>query len=159
MWEYNVNKEQMFYSKEDFMEGDVKALINLKERTIELVGPQKFVEKYLDQYSSFIEKWKTSDSVTSENRIETKEEKKKGESKKTRISAKSGCSERIRALMIEDYFSESRGVNDIVVWLKDQKSVTYQTNQVSAALSAIIKSTNPKIRRFKEGGVYKYCNI
>ncbi len=44
------------------MEGDVKALINLKDGTIQLEGPQKFVEKYLDKYKSIIERGHPSTS-------------------------------------------------------------------------------------------------
>jgi hypothetical protein len=137
----------------------VKAVINIGEASIQLEGPRDFVEKYLEKYGYFVEKWQKSPPASGKTTVEDKVKGKPAKTKRPRLVAKSGCSERIRALISENYFVEPRTSNEVMIWLKDQKSVTYKINQVAAALSTIIKSKSSKLRRFKEDGVYKYCNV
>lgn len=88
----------------------VKAVINLKEGTLQLEGPQEFVEKYLNQYDSIIKNWKTFSLVSSrEGKGEVEEEAPK----RTRIKASkpkgtSSCTGRIRTLISENYFESPK---------------------------------------------------
>lgn len=137
------------------MEGDVKALINLKDGTIQLEGPQDFVEKYLDKYHPIIEKGAKSASIP-----EKKEEENEGEKaiqKRTRTAkSKAGptCGEKIRELINEGFFKEPKTGGQITEHLKSQKGLIYLSKDVAANLKRLFDKGN--IKRITEGGVFKY---
>ena len=85
----------------------VKAVINVGEVTIQLEGPREFVERYLDQYQSIIEKGLTSTSISRVTSKETKVEKaEKPAPKRTRtVRPKAGpaCGEKIREIIGEGF--------------------------------------------------------
>ena len=135
----------------------VKAAINLKEGVIELEGPQEFVEKYLEKYESRIKEGKTFSS-SSDKEDKTNIRKAGSKRQKTRGSkGTASCMGRIRTLIDEDFFKEPKNSKEVVEWLKDQKGITHTSGQVSAALNQLIKSNT--LRRFKEGKIFKYCNL
>ncbi len=137
----------------------VKAVINLKEGTLQLEGPQEFVEKYLDQYDSIIKNWKTFFQL-SPKEVEGEVEEASSKRKRTRITKPKGtssCMGRIRNLIDENYFKDPRTSTEVMNWLKEQKGALYDSSPITAALNQFIKSS--KLRRIKEGkGPYKYCN-
>ncbi len=138
----------------------VKASINLKEGTLQLEGPQEFVEKYLDQYNHLIKNWKTTSLLPPEEESEAKEILSKRT--KTIIQKPKGtpsCMGRIRSLIDENYFKELKTSTEILNYLKEQKGATYESGPVTAALNQLIKKG--ALRRIKEGnkGPYKYCNL
>jgi len=138
----------------------VKAIINLKEGLIQLEGPQEFVEKYLDQYQSIIEKEQKLPLLAPEEAVKNKVEEvatKRTRTKGLKPKGTASCMGRIRTLINEDYFKEPRNSTEVMNWLKEQKGATYTSGPVTAALNQLIKSNT--LRRFKEGkGAYKYCN-
>ena len=136
----------------------VKASISVGDASIQLEGSQEFVEKYLDQYASLIQRWHELPKPRAEAAKVSEAKKEEAAPKRTRVVSPKGtsCGDRIRALIDENYFAETRGVSEITNWLKDQKGATYNVNQVAAALTHIIRSG--KLRRIKEAGGYKYTN-
>ena len=138
----------------------VKATITIGDTSIQLEGPQEFVEKYLERYYSVVEKLPISTNVGASITPQDKIKETGTPRKRTRSATAKGtpsCASRIRTLISENYFTEPRGVSDIVSWLKDQKGTTYQINQVGASLTTLIRSK--ELRRVKEEGkAYKYVN-
>ncbi len=135
----------------------VKVVINLKEGILHLEGPQEFVEKYLNLYRPDASKWKSV--ISQEGEVKTKEEAtaKRTRTRTARTKVGPSCGERIRGLIAEDYFKDLRTSTEVMNYLKDQKGITYNIELVTATLSNIIKSG--KLRRIKEGKIYKYCNV
>lgn len=136
----------------------VKAVISIGEASIQLEGSQEFVEKYLDQYHPLIERWHELPKSHAEA-TKVSEVKKEAIPKRTRVmkpKAGPSCGDRIRTLIGENYFAELRSARDLVNWLKDQKGVVYSIENITASLSNILRSG--KLRRVREGGVYKYTN-
>lgn len=132
----------------------VKATINVKEGILQLEGPQEFVEKYLEIYRPNASTWQTA--LLQRGEVKTKEEAPK----RTRaVKPKVGpsCAERVRILIGEDYFKDPKTNIEITNWLREQKGITYEAKTVAAALNYLIKSG--KLRRFKEEGVFRYCNV
>ena len=135
-----------------------KASISVGDASIQLEGSQEFVEKYLDQYASLIQRWYELPKSRAETAKASESKKEEAAPKRTRVVMPKGasCGDRIRTLIDENYFAEPKGASEITKWLKDQKGVTYNVNQVTASLTGIIRSQ--KLRRVKDAGVYKYIN-
>lgn len=122
------------------MEGDVKALINLKDGTIQLEGPQKFVEKYLDQYDSLIKNVKTFSPVSpAKEKPVTESEEAPKRTRTVRPKAGSACGEKISVLMSEGFFKEQRTREDVQKKLLE-KGVRYESGLISATLNNFFKS-------------------
>ena len=139
----------------------VKAVINIGEVTIQLEGPQTFVEKYLDQYHSIIEKGLTSTSISHVTSKETKVEKaEKPAPKRTRIvRPKAGPpkSEKILELINEGFFKEQRTTADVRERLLE-KGVRYESGLTSATLNNLFNSG--KLERTGVGrGAKYYSNV
>jgi len=138
----------------------VKAVINLKEGTLQLEGPREFVEKYLNQYDSIIKNWEKLYPLTPEKK---KIEVEKVTPKRTKPRAAkpkgiSSCMGRIRNLIDENYFKDPKTGTEVKDWLEEQKGVTYMSGPISGALNKLVQSG--KLRRFRESKKepYKYCN-
>jgi hypothetical protein len=134
----------------------VKAVINLQEGIVELEGPQDFVEKYLELYRPDAKKWQVALSEKGESK--TKEKAPAKRARAVRPKAGTSCTGRIRNLIDEGYFKDPRTSVEVRNWLKEQKGAPYSDGPVTAALLYLIKSPG-NLRRFKEGKVYKYCNV
>jgi len=130
----------------------VKVTINAKEGIVELEGPLKFVEKYLNLYYPDASKGQSALSPKCE--LKTKEEAPK---RTRKPKGAPSCLGRIRTLISEDYFKEPRTSTEVMNWLKEQKAAIYDSRPVTAALSNLIKSV--MLRRSKEDKEpYKYYN-
>jgi hypothetical protein len=118
------------------------------------------VENCLKQYATLLQIDKKTNEAESEKKDNvTTAVKQEAPMKRNRASKMPGspsCADRIRALIDESYFTQTRSANDIQSYLKDQKGAPYNTNQITAALAQILRSG--KLRRIKEEGVYKYIN-
>ena len=137
----------------------VKVSISVGDTSIQLEGPQEFVERYLDKYSSLIEKSRSSPPSRAEAEETIESEENETSTKLTRTMeprSEASCSDRIRALIDENYFDEPRGIGEVVNWLKDSKGFIYNANQVAASLISITRSG--KLRQFGKTGSYKYMS-
>lgn len=133
----------------------VKAVISIGEASIQLEGPQAFVEKYLELYRPDASKWQTA--LSQKGEVKTKEEAPSRRIRAVKPKAGPSCADRIHTLINEDYFKDTKTSTEVMNFLREQKGIPYETKHVTAALLYIIKSG--KLRRFKEGGVYRYCNV
>lgn len=138
----------------------VKAAIRLGDASIELEGPQEFVEKYLDQYRSLIEIWRQLPK-SREELTKTSEAVKPVVAPRKRVRGKKpagapGCTTRIRTLISENYFAQPKVYSEVLNYLKDEKGVTYSDKPITSSLLYLVKQS--ELRRFKEGKTYKYTN-
>jgi len=117
------------------MEDEVKALINLKDGTIQLEGPKEFVEKYLDKYQPYIEKGAKSASIPERKAEENKAEKSAAKRTRT-VRPKSGpaCGEKIGELISEGFFKEQRTREEVQKRLLEKGKI-YESSLVSATLN------------------------
>jgi hypothetical protein len=131
----------------------VKAVINLKEGTLQLEGPQQFVEKYLDQYNSMIQSWKTFSSLPPE--AKTKDEKEVTPKRTRAVRPKAGpaCGEKISELIGEGFFKEQRTREEVTKKLLE-KGIRYDSSLISATLNNFFRSG--KIEKTGVGRNAKY---
>lgn len=133
----------------------VKAVISIGEASIQLEGPQEFVEKYLNEYKSMIEKGHIPTSTSHKALIEKEAEKPIPKRTRT-VKPKAGptCAEKIRELISEGYFKEPKTTAEISEYLMKQKGYVNTTKDVSANLKGMFD--RGPIKRIKEGNAFKY---
>lgn len=120
----------------------VKAVINIGEVTIQLEGPREFVERYLDQYQSIIEKGLTSTSISHVTSKETKVKKvEKPAPKRIRtVKSKVGptATAKIQELVDESYFKEQKTRVDVQEELL-KRGLRYESGLISAVLNNLFR--------------------
>ncbi len=136
----------------------VKAAISIGGVSIQLEGTRDFVEKYLDEYKSILEKGHTLISTISTSHKAPKEiEMEKPAPKRTRTTkSKAGptCADKIRELVSEEYFKEPKTTAEISEYLMKQKGYVNTTKDVSANLKGMFD--RGQIKRIQEGNTFKY---
>ncbi len=129
-----------------------KAIINLKEGSIQLEGPQEFVEKYLDQYKQLIVSLpiahKTSKTADTVETVKDKTPKRK-----PRTRTGPGCTEEMQKLLDEGYFKEVRIRADVQNELLSRGN-RFESKEVSAVLNNLFKAG--KLKRTGAGKNAKY---
>jgi len=136
----------------------VKAVISIGEVSIQLEGSQEFVEKYLDQYKSTIEKAHTSTYTSRRTSVEKELEKPTPKRIRTvRPRAGPACSEKIRELIGGGLFKEQRTTTDVQQQLRD-KGVRYEISLVSATLNNLFRSGKLEKTGVGRGAKY-YSNV
>ncbi len=129
----------------------VKALINMRDGTIQLEGPEKFVEKYLDQYKNII---LTSAPIKTSKIADTTEKTtEKTSRKRQKKGTGQSCSPRIIELLSEGYFKEPRTRAEVQQELLN-RGYRFEGREVSATL--INYFTSGKLRRTGAGSTAKY---
>ena len=135
----------------------VKAVISIGEVTIQLEGPREFVERYLDQYQSIIEKGLSSTSTSRRTSKETEVEKaEKAAPKRTRtVKSKAGptATSKIQELIDESYFKEPKTRVDVQEELL-KRGVRYESSIISAVLNNLFKGN--KLLKTGVGNKAKY---
>ncbi len=132
----------------------VKAAINIGDFSIQLEGPQEFVEKYLDQYQPVIEKGYTSISTSHKAPKETETEKPAPKRTRTiRPKAGPACGEKISELISKEFFKEQRTREDVQKQLLE-KGLRYESSLISATLNNFFNSG--KIEKTGVGRNAKY---
>jgi hypothetical protein len=136
-----------------------KLIIDLQAGRIEVDGDEKFVER---MYSEFRE---ATLQKLSNGTFERSSVDQKGEQESSAASPARGrrrgkvggpsCASRIEALKGEDFFKTPRSPAEVREKLAEKGS-TYDSNNIAAALSNLTKAS--KVRRFKDGGNWKYQN-
>jgi hypothetical protein len=134
------------------MVGDVKALINLKDGTIQLEGPKEFVEKYLDKYDIMIKNSKTFTPL-SPNKEKPEAEEAPKRTRVVRPKAGPACGEKISELISEGFFKEQRTREEVQKKLLE-KGLRYESGIISATLNNFFKSG--KIEKTGVGRNAKY---
>jgi len=118
----------------------VKAVINFGEISIQLEGPRDFVEKYLDEYKSILEKGRKATTTPTKT---TKGDKpgKSAPKRKGTAKSKSGpsCLGSVKNLIEEGYFKETRERADVQKHLLS-KGLRFESKHVSAALNNCFSS-------------------
>jgi len=140
----------------------VKVVISIGESSIQLEGPQEFVEKYLEKYDSIIESWNVSPvSIRPVEKESVADKEQKEAQKKKRIrktSAGPVCSDKIRELLNEGFFKELKGTAEVTKALQEIKGLRYESNLVSATLISMF-DRNELQRTFKGKRPYYYSNV
>jgi len=132
----------------------VKATINLKDGLIQLEGPQEFVEKYLNEYKSIIEKGHTSIPTSHKAPKETETEKPAAKrTRTTRSKAGPSCGDKISELISEGFFKDQRTREDVQKRLLE-KGVRYDSSLISATLNNLFHRHN--IEKTSVGRKAKY---
>jgi hypothetical protein len=112
-----------------------KAIINIKEGTIQLEGPQDFVEKYLEKYYPAIqEKVEKLPEKQEERDVDTRNLENSLQKRTRKSKSGPSCSEKIRELISEGYFREPRLRPEVQTHLLDQKGLRFEGKYVSASL-------------------------
>ncbi len=136
----------------------VKAVINLKEGTVQLEGPQEFVEKYLDKYDSIVTNWKTVSPLSPKKEEEGEIEEPIPKRTRT-VRPKTGppCGEKTRELISAGFFKEQRTSTDVQQQLLE-KGNRYDVSLVSATLNNLFRAG--KLERTGVGrGAKYYSNV
>jgi hypothetical protein len=132
--------------------------VNLKEGVIDIEGEKDFVEQVYKDFKPELLKFvglpKTG-AVTAPDGA--KPEDKPSPKAKPSGSKKNGpsCASRILAIKTEKFFEAPRALKEISDKL-EEKGTIYNSNQVSAALTNLIKRT--ELRRVKKDGSWVYQN-
>ncbi|OGN98133.1 MAG: hypothetical protein A2Y89_07125 [Chloroflexi bacterium RBG_13_51_18] len=138
------------------MTGDVKALINLKDGTIQLEGPQEFVEKYLDQYKQLIVGLPTAHK-TSKTAETIPIESDKTPKRKTRAKSGPTCTQKVQELLDEAYFKQPKTREDVQNELLN-RGLRFSSSEVSARLINFFNSG--KLKRTGTGkNAQYYSNV
>jgi hypothetical protein len=135
----------------------VKALINLKDGTIQLEGPQEYVEKYLDKYDPMIKEWKPFSTLPQEG--ESREVEKPVTKRTRTVKPKAGpsCLGSVRSLVEEGYFKEPRLRKDVQERLLS-KGLRFESKYVSAALNNLF-SGGTLLRKGVGTSAQYYSNV
>lgn len=111
----------------------VRAVITIGENSIQLEGPQEFVEKYLEQYK-FLASGTQKTTKPSERAPETtREETDTTKKRKVRIKTGPSCTEKIRELITNGYFREPRTRADVQGQLLNE-GTRFESKDASATL-------------------------
>jgi len=132
----------------------VKAVISIGEASIQLEGPQEFVEKYLNEYKYLIEKGRTSYRTSKENEAAKTEKYAPRRTKPIKSKAGPTCAEKIRELISEGFFKEPKTSSQIEEYLKKQKGAIYTSKDIAANLKNMFDRGH--IKRIMENKVFKY---
>jgi len=108
----------------------VKVVISIGEASIQLEGPQEFVEKYLELYRPDASKWQTS-LKTSKEQVAEKHVPKRTRTAKPKAGP--SCLGSVKKLIGEGYFKEPRERSDVQKHLLS-KGLRFESKVVSAAL-------------------------
>ena len=132
----------------------VKAVISIGEISIQLEGPQDFVEKYLNDYEAIIKKGLTS-TPASHKASEDKETGRPATKRTRTVKSKAGptCGEKISELISEGFFKGQRTREDVQKQLLE-KAVRYDSGLISATLNNLFNSG--KIEKTGAGRNAKY---
>ncbi|HEY54806.1 MAG TPA: hypothetical protein G4N91_00795 [Dehalococcoidia bacterium] len=110
----------------------VKAVISIGEASIQLEGPQEFVEKYLDQYKQLIASPPTAPK-TSKTAETTEKEKAKTLKRKPGTKTGPTCTQKLRELLDEGYFKQPKTRKDVQGELLKRGS-RFSSSEVSSRL-------------------------
>jgi hypothetical protein len=135
---------------------NAKVLINTHAGTIELEGEDSFVRTYLDKLIPIIERApfgtgsadKGGDARTGEAG-----QPKTRTRRSTQTPIGESCRDRVKKLRDDGFFSERRGISEIVQGLGAQGHV-HNVNQVGAALTTMFERN--EILRTPVEGKFKY---
>ena len=116
-----------------------KAVINLKEGTIQLEGPVEFVREYLNWFAQ----WGTEGMPEGTRSVPKPEaERGKRRTRRHRLGRQTGRSSLADAISSEvesGFFGERRPVREVVQRLAE-KGAAYSTNSVRTGLKAFVES-------------------
>lgn len=130
----------------------VKVVINLKEGTLQLEGPQEFVEKYLDQYKQLIISLPTAPK-TSKTADTAEKEKDKTLKRKPRTRTGPTCTQKVQELLDEGYFKQPKTRADVQSEILN-RGVRFESKEVSAVLINFFKGG--KLKRTGTGTKAQY---
>lgn len=136
-----------------------KVKIDCGELHMELEGSEGFIKGELVKYEPLIRSQIEQTEQTSglpPDELKQKTIASPNKKQKSARAPKTRCSERIRGLVSEGFFSELRGLSDVRMELEG-RAMPYGANQVSAALGSLTKSRI--LRRIKEGKVWRYIEV
>ena len=137
---------------------NAKVLINTQLGTVELEGEDSFVRTYLDIFIPIIEQAQlgsgsavqaTGDPSTDEAGLAKPRIRQRG----PQTPWGESCRDRIRELRDEGFFTEQRGISDIVRGL-NTRGHPHNVNQVGAALTTMFERN--EILRTPVMGKFKY---
>jgi hypothetical protein len=136
---------------------NAKVLINTHAGTIELEGEDSFVRTYLDKLIPIIERAPfgkgPSAMAGSDARIVEAGPPKSRTRRTTQTPVGESCRDRVKKLRDDGFFSERRGISEIVQGLGAQGHV-HNVNQVGAALTTMFE--RGEILRAPVEGKFKY---
>jgi hypothetical protein len=136
---------------------NAKVLIDTHSGTIELEGEDSFVRTYLDKLIPIIERAPfgtgPSASAGSNARSVEAEPQKSRTRRVIQTPVGQSCRDRVKKLRDEGFFSERRGISEIVQGLR-ARGQTHNVNQVGAALTTMYERS--EILRTPVEGKFKY---
>ena len=136
---------------------NAKVLINTQAGTIELEGEDSFVRTYLDKLIPIIERARfgggTTGAEPGEAGMGIEQPKLRTRRRVVQTPAGESCRDRVKKLREEGFFSERRGISDIVQGL-EARGHAHNVNQVGAALTTMFE--RHEIQRTPVEGKFKY---
>ena len=135
---------------------NAKVLINTHSGTIELEGEDSFVRTYLDKLIPIIERAPFGTgrpAMPGDARVDDAEPPKSRTRRATQTPAGESCRDRVKKLRDEGFFSERRGISEIVLGL-EERGHSHNVNQVGAALTTMYERR--EILRTPVEGKFKY---
>ena len=136
---------------------NAKVLINTQAGTIELEGEDSFVRTYLDKLIPIIERARfgtgTPAAQAPELALAGEQPKLRTRRRVAQTPAGESCRDRVKKLRDEGFFSERRGISDIVQGL-EARGHAHNVNQVGAALTTMFE--RHEIQRTPVEGKFKY---
>ncbi len=131
----------------------VKASVNLGEMSVQLEGPQPFVEKYLEEYRSFLRPAPKRVAVRGVTKRAARAKRATAASSNSTQPERISCGKRITGLIEDGYFTEPRTSADVLDSV-NSNGASHNLNQVCAVLSNLSK--RGKLNRNKDGRCYQY---
>jgi hypothetical protein len=136
---------------------NAKVLINTHAGTIELEGEDSFVRTYLDKLIPIIERAPFGAgplaATAGNGRIAEAGPPKSRARRTTQTPVGESCRDRVKKLRDDGFFTERRGISEIVQGLGAQGHV-HNVNQVGAALTTMFERN--EILRTPVEGKFKY---
>ena len=135
---------------------NAKVLINTHSGTIELEGEDSFVRTYLDKLIPIIERAPFGTGrmpLPGDARVDEAEPPKARTRRATQTPVGESCRDRVKRLRDEGFFSERRGISEIVQGL-GERGHSHNVNQVGAALTTMFERR--EIQRTPVEGNFKY---
>ena len=136
---------------------NAKVIINTHAGTIELEGEDSFVRTYLDKLIPIIERAPFGTGASSDReggaRIVEAGQPKARTRRTTQTPVGESCRDRVKKLRDDGFFSERRGISEIVQEL-GARSHVHSVRQVAAAL--VTMYVHNEILRIAVDGKFKY---